>query len=165
MRPERGDYMAKLLNQLPLFSLVQLSPYLYGRMMEKVKSKSPVLIKKIKEVNAERLESAAHENGVIFVKPRKGPVIATATVLSVLQAEMFGVITLEITFPLYGEVWRARETTRKILGLNGFLGNNGKKGSGIIVNVTLSEGDTPILVSKSGQNGRAQKFFKARKEL
>ncbi len=165
MRPERGNDMAKLLNQLPLFSLVQLSPYLYGRMMEKVKAESPALIKKIREVNAERLESVAHENGVIFVKPRKGPVIATATVLGVLQAEMFGIITLEITFPLYGEVWRARETTKKILGLNGFSGGNGNRGSGIIVNITLSEGDTPILVSKSGRNGHAQQFFKAKKEL
>ncbi len=157
--------MARILKDLPLFSLIQVSPCLYEKIMEKMREKFPFLMERIRKIRAKDLEEAAREMNIVFAKPKKSRSTAAAAI-SVIETAItpaLGVLKIEITLPqFYGEVSMVRKATQKVLGANGDFAEGR---SGIVLNIILRDDDTPILTGQHGRNGNAQKFYVARKEI
>lgn len=81
-----------------------------------------------------------------------------------------GFIALNINFPLHGKPGEVEKVTRKILGLDGPIGDAKNRGNGgVVLSVALSGDDTPVRINSRRSEARngslQQEFFVAKKEL
>lgn len=155
--------MIRIMKDLPLFSLIQVSPYLYEKILKGIEKNFPNLIKNMQGIRMKDLEEAAKKEGIVFVKPKSRTVAVALSIIEAASTPRLGVFRIEITFPqFYGEAYGVRKATQEVLGFDGDF-SEGR--SGVTFNIILGGRNAPVLAEKHGANGNAQKFYVARKEI
>jgi|GEM_PF-3465384 len=155
--------MAKILKDLPLFSLIQVSPYLYNEILEKMGQDYPLFMNKIKNIKVESFKKVAAVNDIMFVSSPKNRVAVALSIIEVETNQLCGIATIEVTLPqFYGETARVYQAVNQIFNTDyNFVQHR----SGIILSIALCEDNTPVLTHRHGTNGNSQRFYAARKEL
>ncbi len=155
--------MARILSDLPLFSLIQVSPYLYEKILEKMREEFPLLMSKIRRARIENLTEMANTLGVVFVPPKRSRSVAIAiSVINIVTTPKSGTVTVEITLPqLYGKAVLVAAVTEVFLGIT----DKYRANEGVKLGIILNGDDAPVLTGQHGNNGHAQRFYAARREI